>query len=298
MTDGTKTIGILSPGEMGASVALLLRERGLRVVTTLECRGPRSAARCREAGIVVLNSFQEVVRESNVVISLVPPDVAETTASRFTELARTAPAGAIFVDANSVRPELIVAIAQRITAAGVGFVDASINGLAKNLRSSATLFLSGHRAQEIASLFGDAMRVKILSCEPGRASAMKMLLGGLSKGMCALFLEVALVARRNEMLPEMLEASAQIYPGISALADRMLPTYAQHAARRATEMHELVSMTQSGGLEPCMIDAIQCLHDQLALVLFSDHHEDFTLLSIIELLGNEKFLSAVDPKKC
>src|SRR5438309_2316712 len=44
-----KTIGILYPGEMGASLAALLRGRGHRVVTTLAGRGERTAGRCREA---------------------------------------------------------------------------------------------------------------------------------------------------------------------------------------------------------------------------------------------------------
>ena len=75
-------------------------------------------------------------------------------------------------------------------------MDGAINGLAKNLTSSATMFLSGPRASEVADLFGQHVRVRLLGHEFGRASAMKMLLSGLSKGVCALFAETALTAAR------------------------------------------------------------------------------------------------------
>jgi len=151
-----------------------------------------------------------------------------------------------------------------ITAAGRSFVDAALNGLARNLTTSGTLFLSGDRAAEVAALFGDAVRVKQLGSESGAASSMKMLLGGMSKGLCGLFLELALVAERRGMLDEMLTACDAIYPGMQHVIDRMLPTYAQHAPRRAAEMRELQSTAEAAGLEPCVLDAVRRLHELLA----------------------------------
>src|SRR5205814_4109392 len=135
--------------------------------------------------------------------------------------------------------------------------DAAINGLAKNITTSGTLFLAGERAAEIAQVFDGVIRMQILGREPGRASAMKMLLSGLSKGICGLFVELALMAHRQGMLSEMLEASGQIYPGMMAVVDRMLPTYAQHAWRRATEMRELEQTARSAGLQPRVIAAVR-----------------------------------------
>jgi hypothetical protein len=91
-----------------------------------------------------------------------------------------------------------------------------------------------------------------------------MLLGGLSKGLCGLFLELGLLAERQQMLGEMLDACSMIYPGVMQVIDRMLPTYTEHAGRRATEMQELEATCQSAELEPCVIDAIRRLHEGLA----------------------------------
>jgi len=290
MIDRSPTIAILAPGEMGAAVAELLQSKGLRIVTTLQGRADRTAIRCRQAGLIVLDSLEAVARESNIVISLVPPDAAEIIALGYAAFAAIIPARALFIDANSIRPDSIAKIAGVLNAAGIEFLDASINGLAKNLRTGGTLFLSGLRADEIARLFGDAMRVKILGAEPGRASAMKMLLGGLSKGTCALFLELSIVAQRQGILPEMLEATASIYPGIHALIDRMLPTYTHHAQRRAVEMSELTAMTLSNNIQPGIIKAIHHLHSQLAELLVNQNIPDPTTATLIEQLGSKDFL--------
>jgi 3-hydroxyisobutyrate dehydrogenase-like beta-hydroxyacid dehydrogenase len=283
------TIGLLYPGEMGAALAGVLRARGLRVVTTLADRGPETAVRCRESGIVVLESFADVVGQSDVVISVVLPAAAEEVAAEYCKLAHMAPQSALFVDANSIGPELVTTIAGQINAAGRDFVDAAVNGLAKNLTKSGTLFLSGNRADEIAKLFEPAVHVRVLGVEVGRASAMKMLLGGLSKGLCALFAELALLANRREMLGEMIDESSRIYPGLMLVVDRMLPTYALHAGRRATEMNELEETARSAGLEPCVIEAVRRLHEELAAAPAADVR-GCTVASLIKHLAAEGVL--------
>src|SRR4051794_28044499 len=74
------TVGLLYPGEMGAAVASLLVERGVRVVTTLAGRGDETASRASDAGVEVVHTFQDVVRQSHIVLSLVTPAAAEDVA--------------------------------------------------------------------------------------------------------------------------------------------------------------------------------------------------------------------------
>jgi 3-hydroxyisobutyrate dehydrogenase-like beta-hydroxyacid dehydrogenase len=293
-SSGPTTVGVLYAGELGASVGALLRGRGVRMVTTVAGRGAATVARAREAGMVVLNGITDVVRQSDVVISLVPPAAAEEVAATYCEHARLAPAGALYVDANSVGPELIERMAANVERCGRGFVDAAINGLAKNLATSGTLFLSGGRAEEVAGLFEGAMRVRVLGDEAGRASAMKMLLSGVSKGVCALVAELAMVAERRQMLPEMIEAMREIYPGIWALAERMLPTYPKHAGRRAGEMQELEETCQAVGLEPGVVAAVRGMHEMLAKVPFGEAPDTggWTVASVVRQLAELGQLTA------
>jgi 3-hydroxyisobutyrate dehydrogenase-like beta-hydroxyacid dehydrogenase len=242
----------------------------------------------------VLGSLAEVVRQANVVLSVVPPAAAEELAAAYCNFTNTAPADALFVDVNSIGPELVTTIAAGVREAGVGFVDAAVNGLAKNLTKGGTLLLSGERANDVAKLFGETIRVRVLGREIGQASTMKMLLAGLSKGLCGLFAELALLAQRRGMLGEMLEACEQIYPGMMLVVDRMLPTYAQHAARRATEMNELEETARNAGVEPCVIDAVRRLHEEMAGASFGApaNSSGFTVATLIQRLADEGILDA------
>jgi 3-hydroxyisobutyrate dehydrogenase-like beta-hydroxyacid dehydrogenase len=284
MSVETKTVGILYPGEMGAALGQVLTPRGIRCVTTLVGRRDATARRCREAGIVTVESLGEVVRQADVVLSVVPPSAAGPMVDLYCRHADWAPMGAVFVDVNSTSPQLAAALATRVQDCGIGFVDAAVNGLASNLTTMATLFLSGQRGSEVASLFEGAVRTRVLGSEVGRASAMKMLLAGISKGTCALFLELAVLADRRGMLAEMIEATQQIYPGIGQLVDRMLPTYAAHAARRAEEMCELEATALASDLGPPVIEGVRHLHELLAELPFAEANGDKNKLSVPEFV--------------
>ncbi|HEY7118508.1 MAG TPA: NAD(P)-binding domain-containing protein [Tepidisphaeraceae bacterium] len=296
MSDRTPpTIGLLYPGELGAALAAMLRRRGLTVVTTLAGRGPVTARRARELELTVLDDLAEVVARSDIVICVVPPVAAERVADEYCALADRAQKGAIYLDMNSIGPELAGRLGRKIERSGRAFVDAAANGLATNLARSGTLFLSGERAGEVAAAFDGAMRVQVMGTEAGQASAMKMLLSGLSKGVCALFLELALTAERRGMLPQMIESAGRIYPGIWEVAQRMLPTYRLHAGRRASEMAEVEAMLRSDGIEACVIAAVRHLHEMLA-ESYGDSGRctagDLTADSMIQQLASGGVLSA------
>jgi 3-hydroxyisobutyrate dehydrogenase-like beta-hydroxyacid dehydrogenase len=283
-------IAVLYPGELGARVAEALRGRA-DVITTLQGRSKASQRRCDESGIAVRAMLEDVVREADVVLSLVPPAAAEQAANEYVALARLAPANATYVDMNSIAPETASRLAQQVEQAGVAFVDGAVNGLARNLTTSGTLFLSGPRAAHVAGLFDGVMRVRVVGLEPGAASAMKMLLAGLSKGVCALFAELALAAESRGMLEPMLAASSEIYPEITQLAERMLPTYAQHATRRAGEMRELERTVENADIEPIVSSAIRKLHEELSEVGWNDVAST-SATSFIRFLSQQGFLTA------
>jgi 3-hydroxyisobutyrate dehydrogenase-like beta-hydroxyacid dehydrogenase len=285
------TVGILYPGELGAALGSLLEKNGIRVVTTLNGRSQHTVRLGRAAGLTVLDSLSDVVREADVVVSVVPPDAAATLADQYAELAALSPAGAIYVDVNSIGPKLVRSVGDRITAGGRSFVDASVRGPAGNLAAGATLYLSGARAGEIATLFEDAMRVRVLGREIGRASAMKMILTGIPKGISALFVEVAALALREGMLKEMNEELARFDPGVVSAVERMLPTYPRHAGRRVAEIAELEETCRGAGQEPCMFRAVRSIFEEFAAVDFDDDGGRWTVASIIEHLVNKDFLA-------
>lgn len=288
------TVGILYPGELGSALARLLQGHGVRVVTTLEGRGAATAQRCTQTGIEVLGSIEELAREAQIVISLVPPSAAEEVAETYCKFARITPAGALYIDANSVSPKVARRMAERVEGCGRAFVDAAINGLAKNLATGGTLYLSGPGAGEVAKLFAGVMRFVVLGDDVGRASAMKMLLSGISKGICALFVELGLAAERQGMLPEFSESTARIYPGVWALIERMLPTYPAHAQRRATEMAELQQTLRGANQEPVVIAGVREIHDMLAQAALDNAPagDGWTAASLVRELAAQGLLAS------
>ena len=264
MPQPSHTIGLLYPGEMGLALSRQLIAAGHRVVTCLKDRSAATIARTRLAAIHELPRLQDLVAESSILISLVTPDAAATVADEITQFAPLAKPASIYLDINSISPDRKIRIARQIESHGLDFVDGAINGLSSHLATTATLFLSGRRAREVAAFIGHPPRIDVLSCDPGDASAMKMLLSGFSKGICALYIELAELAQRRHLMPQFTDALSRIYPGVEALARRMLPTYSQHAARRAVEMHELLDTATAAGLTPNVIPAVAKLHDILA----------------------------------
>ncbi len=296
--DPKPTVGVLYPGELGAAVALLLRAAGHRVITTVEHRGSATRRRCEQLGLETVDSLEAVVRGCDVLISLVTPDAAEVVADECFDAVKSRPARLIYVDANSVGPEAIERINVAAGRAGVDFVDASINGLAVNLTRSATLFVSGARADEVGRLFEPGMRVERLGPTPGAASAMKMLLAGLSKGVCALFLELGILADSKAMLEPFMAQTRRIYPGLGELVDRMVPTYARHAVRRAVEMAELEETSARCVKTALVIPAVRAMHEALAQQTFPPAPPDgWTAAGLIQFCTENGFLAGTAPAR-
>jgi 3-hydroxyisobutyrate dehydrogenase-like beta-hydroxyacid dehydrogenase len=162
------------------------------------------------------------------------------------------------VDLNSVSPETVRRVEAVLAPAGVGFVDGAVHGLASQLPACGTLYLSGPAAPAVAACFGPLLRVRVLGAEVGQASAFKMMISGLAKGTVALVVEMSLAARRAGLLDDLLACYRDAYPGIMALAERMLPTYPQHAARRADELAEVEHTLATLGVEPRMVGGAAC----------------------------------------
>ncbi len=257
-----RTVGILFAGELGTSLGLLLRARGVHVVTTVKERSERTAQRCLAAGLTVLESVGEVLSRSDVVISCVPPAAALVVAQRVAADFPDRGGPRLYVDANSVSPVTMRRLHTILQNTEVALVDASIHGLAGRLSDNATMYLSGPRASETAALLGSPPRIVILGEEVGQASLCKMLLGGTSKGVVALLLELSNLALHEGVLEVFWNECRGWYPGIMEPLERLLPTYPRHIGRRIQEMEELELTLSSAGQEPIMAPAVRRLFSQ------------------------------------
>jgi 3-hydroxyisobutyrate dehydrogenase-like beta-hydroxyacid dehydrogenase len=264
MATGRPTVGILFSGEMGSTIGRLLIQRGLRVVTTLEGRGDRSVQLCHSAGLETLESVCDVVNQADVIISVVTPAAATAVAQLVAMSLSMRHARTLYVDINSISPVTLAEVGTILDCPNLELVDAAIHGLASRLMEDGTLYLSGQASAEVAALFGGVPRTILLGDEVGRASLLKMLIGGVNKGVVALLLELSDVAKKEGMLDQFLAVCRVSYPGVMDLFERLLPTYPLHARRRGEEMAELELTVSAAGRQPVMAAAVRSLIESVS----------------------------------
>lgn len=189
-------VGVLHPGEMGAAVGGALRERGVSVLWASAGRSPATAERAQAAGLEDAGDIGEVCRRCEILLSICPPhaalDVAQAV-SGFT---------GIYVDANAIAPDTARAVAKLRPR----FVDGGIVGPPPSRQGTTRLYLSAGEAERVAVLFADTnVDARVISAEPGAASALKAAYAGWTKGSAALLLTVRELARAEGVEDALLE---------------------------------------------------------------------------------------------
>jgi 3-hydroxyisobutyrate dehydrogenase-like beta-hydroxyacid dehydrogenase len=222
---------------MGAGVGRLLRESGLRVVTTLAGRGERTRERAAAAGMEDVGSLGAVVREADVLLSILPP-------GRALELAEAVgrDAGPLYADCNAISPATA-----RLIGAAVGgrYVDAGIIGGP----SAPRIYASGPHAAELTAL---PLDVRSLGGEIGQASALKMCYAALTKGLSALITESMVAADANGVTAALRDELADSQRQFLAGSDR-LPGVVPKAYRWVAEMEEIAATFEEAGMTPRML---------------------------------------------
>jgi hypothetical protein len=215
-------VGLLFPGEMGAAVGNAVRGEVLWASD-----GRSDATRRRAAAFRDVGSVDELVRRSEVVLSICPPAIAEDVARQVFDRGFEG----VFVEANAISPERM----RRIATFGPRVVDGSIVAA-----SGINLYLAGEAAAEVAGLFGDGeVKAITLDAPVGAASGLKMAFGGWNKIGIALTAQAHAIARAYGVV-EQLEAEGVPADRLERVADR--------AWRWAPEMEEIADLCRELGL--------------------------------------------------
>jgi L-threonate 2-dehydrogenase len=242
-----RTVGILSPGDMGHAIGAVLHQHQMRVITNLRGRSVRSVTLAKTAGFIDVSDDETLVREADVLLSILPPDRAYALAERIAAALCTTGVTLLFVDCNAIAPRTTQAIEHLLTQAGASFVDGGIiGGPPQPGRPGPRLYTSGPCAAEIAELQASGLDVRVLGPQSGLASGLKMCYASLTKGLTALATE-ALVAGRTLGLQETLLAELQVLPLVQAI-ERSVPGMPPKASRWVGEMEEIARTFADLGL--------------------------------------------------
>ena len=248
-----KTIGILSPGDMGHSVGNTLREHGLRVIAYLGDRSERTKALAREAQIEVVASYQALVQEADVILSILVPAQALPASKLVAAAIAETGADVLYADCNAIAPQTMTAVADVVTAAGGRVVDASIIGGPPRGGYSPRIYTSGPEAVAFAELANYGLNIIIMDDVIGHASALKMCYASATKGSTALFAELMIAAKAlgvdETLIAEFQQSQAQRLASI----ERGLPRVPVKARRFVGEMEQMAIMYEALGLTPSML---------------------------------------------
>lgn len=248
-----QSIGVMSPGEMGAAVAAVLRAHDLRVVTYLEGRSARTRQRAEAARLEVVPTLAQLVHTVEAVLSIVPTMSAPAVGAGIAQAIAQTGKPIDFIEANAISPMTSAAIEQSIIQAGGRYVDGCIIGGAADVGRSTMVYLSGpDAAVAAAELRAGGLQAEVLGALAGQASAFKMGYAGFTKGTTALLLELALMAHAWGFLDAILAKYASSHPEALRLFTAHVTTWPEYAAIRAQEMVELTAMAKAAGLRPVL----------------------------------------------
>jgi 3-hydroxyisobutyrate dehydrogenase-like beta-hydroxyacid dehydrogenase len=239
------TIGLLHPGEMGASVGAAARTGGHRVLWTSAGRGADTKRRAAAAGLEDAGTLPALVAASDVILSVCPPHAAvevarDVAAQRFR---------GIFVDGNAIAPVTAREIDGIVRAAGAIYVDGGIIGPPPDTPGTTRLYLSGDAASRVSALFaGSPLEAPVLPGELTGASAIKMAYAAWTKGSQALLMAVRALATAEGVDEALLAEWHRSQPDLPKRSDNAAKGTARKAWRWVGEMHEIATAFSSAGL--------------------------------------------------
>lgn len=246
---GFSTIGILGIGEMGGAIARTLGTHA-RIVSTLQDRSQQTRARAEAAGVTDVGSMEALVRQSALILSVLASDAAPLVAAEVAAAARRTGVRPLFVEFNAIAPGTVQAIeAEHGDAMDV--VDGGIVGGPGNL-GGASFYLSGPRAEEVASLREYGINTVPLGGAVGQASGMKLCHAGMTKGISTLALDLLLAAEALGVSDRVRDQYGRSMAGVMQFVDRFVPGNPKRANRRAAEMPEVAKMLDALGFDGSM----------------------------------------------
>ena len=241
----TVVIGLLHPGDMGSMVGAAAKAGGARVLWMSEGRSPASRKRAESGGLEEAGTLGQLVKASDVILSVCPPhaalDVARAvTAQRFAGL---------YVDGNAVSPATAREIGAVVEAGGASFVDGGIVGPPPQNRGTTRLYLSGKDAVRLVPFFAAGPLEAIVVDGPaGAASALKMAYASYTKGSAALLMAIRALAAAEGIDAALLAEWQRSQPDLAARSESAAGRNAKKAWRFVGEMEEIAATFADAGL--------------------------------------------------
>ncbi len=262
------TIAIMSPGNMGSAIGRFLGQNGFEVITCLAGRSDYTKKLALRANMRDAGSLDALVREADLVLSILDPAKAVTVAGEIAQAMQAANATPAYADCNATSPATAGELHRIIEDAGAKFVDVGIIGGAPQEGRYPMFCTSGPDAALMDELDGRAVKILNVGPDIGQGSAIKICNGAWNKGAFALYTAVMTAAEHygftEHLRPRLPHSQAGTVEKIDAAITR-LPTLSD---RYIGEMEQIAETFASIGLPAGFHEAsaeLFCLLDETPL---------------------------------
>jgi NAD(P)-dependent dehydrogenase (short-subunit alcohol dehydrogenase family) len=234
------TIAIIGAGAMGSAVARRLVDNGARVITLIEGRSAATLARAEAAGMEAVKLAD--IAAADLILSIVPPATAKAVAAQFVEVLSATAHKPAYVDCNAISPKTMLEVVAILQPTGCEVIDGAIIGGPPTADSAGPVFYISadpNLRTEPLTLLG--LKVRRIDGEIGAASALKMVYGGINKGMIGLAAAMLHAAAENDAGEGIRTVMAANMPEIQTRLRRSIPDMYPKAYRWVAEMQEIAS---------------------------------------------------------
>ncbi len=230
---------MIGMGGMGHRVAAELTAGGHEVLTCLKGRSALSKERAAEAGVRDTGSLTTLVADSEILLSIMPPEDALSVAQDVAAACVETGASPLYVDCNAVAPETSREIGNIIVAAGGHFIDGGIIGMPPQNGQRIRLYVSGDNLEALHPLDGHGLDLKPVGPHVGQASGLKMCYAALTKGQMTLHSAVLMLAHALDLYEPFAEELALSQTDAWQRMQVTTPFIAPDSGRWVGEMHEI-----------------------------------------------------------
>ena len=196
-------IGFIGFGEVAYTLSKKLLQNNVDVYTSTKGRSKKTKQLALDSGVKIINSYEELAKLSDILISSSSPKNALAIAKNYGILSN-----GVFIDLNNISPETTKKIASFFSGNNTNssFIDSAIIG--KVSSNNSTILVSGKHSDKIAILNNYGLKIKIISQDIGDASTIKMLRSIYTKGITAIIHETFQAAKELNLSDELFETIA------------------------------------------------------------------------------------------
>ncbi len=181
-------VGFIGFGEVASTITKILLENEVEVLTSIEDRSEKTKKLAIESGVNLVDSYENVSKISDILISVVNPADAVSIAEIYGNINKNG----IFLDLNNISPETTLELANILE--NDRFLDGAIIG--KIGSKNSVIYVSGKNTDKISILKDNGLNFEIISENIGDASSLKMLRSIYTKGVSAILFEALEAAKK------------------------------------------------------------------------------------------------------